>query len=531
MRIPAAVVLGGLLLVAFAPVAVQAQGAAAAPRVRVAGGMLEGTVAQSGVSMFRGIPFAAPPVGQLRWKAPQPVSAWKGVRPAAGFGPRCMQLPIFNDMQFRSNGVSEDCLYLNVWVPAGAKRGSKLPVLVYYYGGGNVAGDGSEYRYDGESMATKGIVAVTVNYRLGAFGFLAHPELTAESPHHASGNYGLLDQSAALRWVHDNIAAFGGDPARITIGGESAGSFAVSAQMASPLSRALIAGAIGESGAIVGGRTVPLAQAEASGQTFATSLGARSLAELRAIPADSLLRATGGANAFRFGVTVDGWFFPRTPDEIYTAGEQAHVPLLAGWNTQEGFWRQLLGEQEPTPENYTAALRKIFGDVTEPALKAFPGSTPEEVMASGTVLAGARFIAYGTWKWLELQGRTGKPVFRYLYARPRPATVAPSNTPPPTGAVHSAEIEYALGNLGSNKVFAWTPDDYEVSRVMQAYFVNFVKKGDPNGRGLPAWPASRGPDVQTMILDVHPHAQPEPYRNAFWFLDGFYAGQKVSQNR
>src|SRR5512140_3760303 len=222
MRISAAVVLGGLLLVAFAPVAVQAQGAAAAPRVRVAGGVLEGTVAPSGVSLFRGIPFAAPPVGQLRWKAPQPVPAWKGVRPAAAFGPRCMQLPIFNDMQFRSNGVSEDCLYLNVWVPAGAKRGSKLPVLVYYYGGGNVAGDGSEYRYDGESMATRGIVAVTVNYRLGAFGFMAHPELTKESAHHASGNYGLLDQVAALKWVQQNISAFGGDPRKVTIAGESA---------------------------------------------------------------------------------------------------------------------------------------------------------------------------------------------------------------------------------------------------------------------------------------------------------------------
>jgi para-nitrobenzyl esterase len=442
-----------------------------------------------------------------------------------------MQLPLFSDMQFRSNGVSEDCLYLNVWVPASAKPGSKLPVLVYYYGGGNVAGDGSEYRYDGESMATKGIVAVTVNYRLGVFGFMAHPELTAESPHHASGNYGLLDQSAALRWVHDNVAAFGGDPARITIGGESAGSFAVSAQMASPLSRALIAGAIGESGAIVGGRTAPLAQVEASGKAFGVSLGANSLAELRAIPADSLLRATSGANAFRFPVAIDGWFFPASPDEIYAAGLQARVPLLAGWNTQEGPWQMLLGKDEPTPQNWAAALQKQFGGEAESALKLLPGSTPEEVIASATVLAGARFIASGTWKWLELQTRTGKPVYRYLYARPRPATVEPSTTPAPTGAVHSAEIEYALGNLATNKVYAWTPDDYEVSRVMQAYFANFIRTGNPNGSALADWPAfHKGEDVQTMILDVHPHAAREPNRAMYVFLDR-QAGQKASPSR
>src|SRR3954470_20590645 len=246
----------------------------AAP-VKTASGPVSGTTEPGGIPVYRGIPFAAPPTGDLRWKPPQPAPAWKAVRKAEQFGPRCVQAPIFGDMNFRSSGMGEDCLYLNVWTPA-KSAAAKLPVLVYFYGGGFVAGDGSEPRYDGESMARKGIVALTVNYRLGVFGFLAHPELTKESPHHSSGNYTLLDQSAALVWVRDNIAAFGGDPRKVTIAGESAGSIAVSAQMASPLSKDLIAGAIGESGSIMGALApVPLALAEEQGVKFAASQGTK----------------------------------------------------------------------------------------------------------------------------------------------------------------------------------------------------------------------------------------------------------------
>ena len=220
--------------------------------VKIANGTLEGVADKTtGIRSFKGVPFGAPPVGDLRWKIPQPVKNWQGARKADKFGARCMQRNLFGDMNFRANGMSEDCLYLNVWTPAKTGR-EKLPVLVYFYGGGFMAGDGSEPRYDGESMARKGIVAITVNYRLGVFGFMAHPELTKESPNHASGNYALFDQRAALLWVQQNIAAFGGDPKRVTIAGESAGSIAVSAQMASPLSKNLIAGAIGESGSIMG---------------------------------------------------------------------------------------------------------------------------------------------------------------------------------------------------------------------------------------------------------------------------------------
>src|ERR1043165_2052284 len=286
----------------------------AADLVQTENGAVEGRGVQpSGVRIFRGIPFAQPPTGELRWREPQPVKNWKGVRQAVDFGPRCMQARIYDDMVFRSNGVSEDCLYLNVWTPAKSSR-ERLPVLVYFYGGGFVSVDGSEPRYDGESMAAKGIVVVTVNYRLGGFGFLSHPELTKESTHNASGNYGFLDQNAGLRWVQRNIANFGGDPKRVTIAGESAGSMSVSAHMASPLSKDLIAGAIGESGALTGTFSpVPLAKAEEEGSKFAASIGAQSLAALRAMPAQQILEPAykGGYAAInRFPIAIDGDFLP-----------------------------------------------------------------------------------------------------------------------------------------------------------------------------------------------------------------------------
>jgi para-nitrobenzyl esterase len=408
--------------------------------------------------------------------------------------------------------MSEDCLYLNVWTPSKSSR-DRLPVLVYFYGGGFIAGDGSEPRYDGEAMARKGIVAVTVNYRLGVFGFLAHPELTKESPHHASGNYGLLDQSAAIDWVRKNIAAFGGDPKKITIGGESAGSFSVSLQMASPLSRGSLAGAIGESGAIFG-RTLgatPLADAEKTGAAFGAQIGAPTLAELRALPAEKLLDLTK-SNPFRFGITVDGWFLPKPPLEIYSAGEQAHVPLLAGWNAAEGGTEGVLGRQPPTPENLEKAIRSLYKDRGDEAWRAYHATNEEEAKEASAALAGDRFIGYGTWKWTDLHGRTGgKPVYRYLYTHPRPGQ---------NGAFHSIEIEYALGNLDGNKVYQWTDDDRKVSATMQEYFANFIKKGDPNGPGLPEWPAAnRGAAVQLMRLDVTSHAEPEQHRARYLFLD------------
>lgn len=507
--------------------------------VKTANGVLEG-VNSSGISIFKGIPFAKPPVGDLRWREPQPAANWQGVRKADKFGPRAMQLPVFSDMIFRSDGVSEDCLYLNVWTPA-KSFSERLPVLVYFFGGGFRAGDGSEYRYDGESMARKGIVAVTVNYRLSVFGFFAHPELTKESSHHASGNYGLMDQSAALRWVQQNIAAFGGDPQKVTIAGESAGSFSVSAQMASPLSKNLIAGAIGESGSLLGLNTpMPLADAEKLGVQFAGSVGASSLAALRAIPAQQLLEAAEKPGAVRFPVTVDGYFFPKSPVQIYAAGEQAHVPLLAGWNSEEGNYRSILGQDAPTLDNYTKAMQKRYGEQSAAALKGYSASSDADVETIATKLASDQFIGYGTWKWCELHGQTGgKPVYRYYYTRPRPITklakakwlieagvqggrdsiTAANKAAAGRGAVHSAEIEYAMGNLPTNHVYDWQPEDFTISAILQEYFANFIKNGNPNGLGLPQWPAAAGNNISVMNIDVHTRAEPEKNRQGYLFFE------------
>lgn len=515
-------------------------------QVKTAQGMLEGTAAGS-IRMFRGVPFAQPPVGDLRWKAPQPPQAWKGVRKADGFGPRAMQLPLFGDMNFRSDGMAEDCLYLNIWTPDKARN---LPVLVYFYGGGLQAGDGSEPRYDGESMAQRGIVSVTVNYRLNVFGFLAHPELSAESPQKASGNYGLLDQWAALLWVQQNIAAFGGDPTRVTIAGESAGSMSVSAQMASPLSKNLFARAIGESGSLLGTFSpVPLAQAEASGKSFAEKLGAASLAELRALPAEKVLEGLKGPNTFRFGVTVDGYFFRKAPIEVYQAGEQASVPLLVGWNSQEMTGKALLGADAPTIANFEKAVRKAYPQAAqaEEVLKLYGPKTEAEAEQAATDLAGDRFLGFSTWKWYEMQRLTGgQPVYRYYYSRPRPQMVAAMGdaqpglaggvikgdgtgrrAPADRGAVHSAEIEYALGNLGSNRVYEWQPEDFAVSGIMQGFFANFIKTGNPNGPGLPKWlPATRTSVGEVMHIDVNTRSLPETHRNRYEWMDKLTFGTR-----
>lgn len=502
---------------AFASLPTASQAAPAqAPRAMTVTGVVEGAVLATGVASYKGIPYAAPPVGDLRWQAPQPAQAWRGVRPATQFGPRPIQLPLFADMVFRSDTGSEDCLYLNVWTPVKPARvkGAKLPVLVYFYGGGFAAGDSSEPRYDGAAMAAKGIVTVTVNYRLNVFGFLAHPELSAESPHKASGNYGLMDQAAALQWVNQNIAAFGGDPARVTIAGESAGSFSVSAQMISPLAKGLIAGAIGESGSLLGLHAPQtLADGERAGAAFAAKIGAADLAALRALPAQQLLDAIP-ATRTGFFVIEDGYVLPRSPELMYAAGQQARVPLLAGWNSHEGFYKQVLGQDEPTVDNFNTALQKLYGDQADAARLAYlgAGASADEVATAATSLASDRFISYGTWRWLDSHARnSGKPVYRYYYTRARPGD---------TGAAHSAEIEYALGNLDGNKTYAWTPEDRALSKQMQGYFANFIKTGNPNGRGLPKWPrAVPGAGSPVMLLDVEPRAIAAPDDARFEFQD------------
>ena len=498
-RIPAVAALAALAIGARPRDAVA--GVARAPRVRIAQGVLEGrwgNVEGTRVREFRGIPFAAPPVGALRWRPPAPATGWRGLRDARRFGPRCLQLPLISDMVFRSGGMSEDCLSLNVWAPAKSRwpvgRHAR-PVLLYFYGGGFVAGDASEPRYDGASLASRGIVVVTANYRLGVFGFFALPALAAESPQHAAGNYGLLDEVAALDWVRANIAAFGGDPRRITIGGESAGSISVSALMTSPLSKDSIAGAIGESGALIAPiAPLPLARAERQGRAFAASVGARSLAALRAMPAQTLLQATRSSpESAAFQPDVDGYFLTEDPQRTFARGAQARVPLLVGTNSEEASYRALLGASAPTPANYRRTLARRFGALAPRVAALYPGTDPATVRRSATALASDLFIAHSTWAWMDLQQRTGRaPVFFYWFDQARPPVRgAARSAGPGGGAVHSAEIEYALGNLDRNPVYAWTAADFEVSRIMEGYFARFIQTGDPNGTGLPSWPAVR----------------------------------------
>jgi para-nitrobenzyl esterase len=536
--------------------------ALAQDRVKTANGVIESTAApKDGVRSFKGIPFAQPPVGDLRWREPQPVKNWTGARNADDFGPACMQrLSPGADYWIRAKSMSEDCLYLNVWTPA--RSGSdRLPVLVYIFGGGFQNGDGSEPRYDGESMARKGIVAVSINYRTNVFGFFSHPELTKESPHHASGNQGLLDQTAALRWVQQNIAAFGGNPKRVTIAGESAGSISVSALMASPLSKNLMAGAIGESGAMITSLPPrPLADTEKDGVAFGERAGAPTLAALRALSAEKIQEvlappagagAPGGRGApgaprtpsLRFSTTLDGYFLPKTLAEIYEAGQQAKIPLLAGTNSEEQGARSVLGQSEPTVENFAAAIRKLYPDDADAVLKVYAPTTPDEVLQAATDLASARFISHSTWKWTELQMKTGgKPVYRYFYARVRPrylgmpgraAPQAPAGgragmTPSaPRGAAHSAEIQYAMGNLDLDNRYAWEPDDRKVSETMQGYFVNFIKTGNPNGPGLPNWPAyDAKTNYMRMRIDAVSKAEPEPDRARYLVLDAILGKQQ-----
>jgi len=427
---------------------------------------------------------------------------------------------VFGDMNSRSKGVSEDCLYLNVWTPA-KRNTTGLPVLVYFYGGGFVAGDGSEPRYDGAAMAKKGIVVVTVNYRLGLFGFFSHPDLSKESPYKASGNYGLLDQAFALKWVNKNIAAFGGDPKKVTIAGESAGSISVSAQMVSPLSKGLIAGAIGESGSGISAlAAVPLAEGEKQGVEFAKNAGYTSLAQLRAASTRELYEVYAESRRFGFPSVIDGYFYPKSMIEIFSAKEQAQVPLLLGWNSAE--IPGMAFTQGPiTEENLLKKVKEAYPNDWEEALKVYPHSNAKEIEWAATNLASDRFISYSTWKWFDMhRANSTQSVYRYLYSKLRPPLVDKTlssglaggtqrgnqgfQMPEPIGAPHACEIEYCMGNLDLVLEYAWTADDYKVSETMMNYFANFIKTGNPNGDKLPEWPAAKAAEKNppVMVLDT-----------------------------
>ncbi len=492
-------------------------------------GKVRGKLSADGqVRVFLGIPYAAPPVGELRWQPPQAAQKWHGVRDATNWGDRCVQTHPFDDMLFRDPGQSENCLNLNVWAPA--KHKGKLPVLVWIYGGGFTGGATSEPRQDGVHLAHKDVIVVSMNYRLGIFGFYVSPGLVAESSHHAAGNYGLMDQTAALRWVKKNIKRFGGDPNKVTIFGESAGSLSVAAQMASPLAQGLFVRAIGESGGIF---TRPrseyktLAEREKIDSAFAREvLGTSDLTKLRAMSwQDILAKLQAHQGRAPFWPDIDGRFLPENEEQIYAEGKQAHVPLLAGWNRDEP-WAGV--PREPvriTPQSFRAMAQQEFGPRAGEFLKLFPANTQAETDRSAIDLAGAKFITYSTWVWLQAQLKTGDaPVYRYHFMRPSPAD---KFHPAGSGAFHSDEIEYVFGTLNSRRGARWQPADYALSEQMQTYWTNFAKTGNPNGAGLPQWPQYDARDgYQTMNLDAQSEAKPAAHEARWEFLRSVWEGKQ-----
>ena len=522
-------------------------------QVKTQYGVLEG-IEEDGVKKFLGVPFAQAPVGELRWKAPQPVQAWEGIREAKAFSDDPMQLNVFGDMNFRGSGRSEDCLYLNIWTTAKTVADG-LPVLIYFNGGGLMAGSGSEPRYDGSSIAKEGVIGVTANYREGVFGFFAHPELTAASDYKGSGNYGFLDQVAAIKWVKENISAFGGNPDRITIVGESAGSFSVSLLMCSPLSKNLIAGAMLSSGAeVLPYEPSSQADADAAGAALLKEACIASLADAMALNADSLqklLPPKGMSN-----VVLDGYFMSESADAVFEKGEQAQVPLLAGWNSLEAHPMQAIQGQAPTLQNYKNALKVRFGDMTDEIFEAYGIATDEDVLSQkGFNLVSDLFTGFPTWKACDYHVRNSvQPVYRYHYMHPRPQVSAkmgdltgalaggvrekteeekkataqqPSIAP---GAVHSADIEYAMGTLDTNEYYDWQDEDYAISKLFLSYYANFCKTGNPNGEGLPQWSAITKDNIDAapvMIIDVESKEVASPEKeNAYRTLEKFYRSKK-----
>ncbi len=468
------------------------------------------TINDGKVNAFLGLPYAAPPVGEMRWKEPAAPAKWKGKRDATAFGAHCAQGHVFDDMVFQDKGDSEDCLFLNVYTPADAKKGAKLPVMFWIHGGGYSGGGSDEPRHNGDFLPLKGVVLVTINYRLGVFGFLATSELAKEG-NGVAGNYGLADMVAALQWVHANINEFGGDPGNVTIFGESAGSFAVSTLMASPAAQGLFAKAIGESGGAFSD-VLPTDTLDArlkKDDKWMASIGASSLADLRAMPADKILAAVAKARA-GFAPAVDGKILVEPPPVTYAAGKQAHVPLIAGWNRDEGSWMS----NGMTAVKWKGMAANMYKDRADDFMKVYPGETDEQAIESSGAYGGDAFIAFSTWKWLEAHRKTGdSPVYRYHFE----LRATPSKFHPGTWAFHSDDIEYVFGTLDTRP--GWTPsaDDRKLSEEMMGYWTNFAKTGDPNGPGLPTWP-KYDKDDSLIHLDSTITSGPDTLRPRYEFL-------------
>jgi para-nitrobenzyl esterase len=490
--------------------------AAQAKPVATETGLVQG-VTNGGLTVYKSVPFAAPPLGDLRWRAPQPAKRWTGVRKADHFAPACMQTGVSMPGEAPPQ-TSEDCLYLNIWTPAKAER---LPVIVWIYGGGFNNGSAAMPLYWGDRLARKGAIVVTFGYRVGPLGFLAHPDLTQESSGRSSGNYGLMDQIAALKWIQRNIAAFGGDPARVTIAGQSAGATCVSILMASPAAKGLFQRAIGESGGLF--EPIALApnwllkNAEQDGKTYAASLGASSLAALRAVPARDLFNAK--ANAISHPV-IEPIVLPQAPYDVFASGRQNDVPLLAGANEDEA--RALVQDLDAvTAKSYEAEITKHWGALPSPLYAQYPHATDAEAQQARLDFERDLRFAWDDWTWVKLQARTGRSAaYAYRFAHKPPF---PKNTPyAGWGASHFSELWYVFDHL-DQQAWAWTAADRQLADTMAAYWVNFAAKGDPNGPGLPEWPRFTKDEDRVLVLDYPVHTAPTPHRDALETFDGVYA--------
>ena len=475
--------------------ATQLVSATFAQQVLTESGTLSG-IRANGLNVYKGIPFAAPPVGDLRWRAPVHAAPWTGTRKADAFAPACMQAGVSMPGE-TPPAVSEDCLYLNIWTPAKAAH-EHLPVIVWIYGGGYINGSASMPLYWGDRLAQKGVIVVTIAYRLGPLGFLALPELTRESPHHSSGNYGLMDQIAALEWIQRNIAAFGGDPKCVTIAGQSSGAISVSILMASPLAKGLFQRAIGESGGLFEPLQLApkflLANAERDGEKYAVSLGAASLKELRRLPATLL---TGNAGGIVHAV-IEPYVLPHSPYEAFTSGQQNDVPLLIGSNAEEA--RALVDVTHETAATFDSDLEHSVGQLPPALVAAYPHATDEEARQAQLGLERDLRFGWDMWAWARLQAGTGQsPVFYYSFRQqpPFPAGSVYAGW----GASHFAELWYVFDHLDQSP-WNWTAADRKLAEEMSSYWVNFAKSGNPNGPGLPSWPAFTNAESKVQYLAI-----------------------------
>ena len=494
------------------PIIVSAQ----KPVITINSGAISG-IEKNGLMVFKGIPFAAPPVGNLRWKAPQPVKPWTNIKECTAFGPSPFQQSPFPFMCWSAEylipkePINEDCLYLNVWAPK--KTAQKKAVIVYIYGGGFMSGGAGCDIYDGAAVANKDVVFVSINYRVGVFGFLAHPELSKEAPYQSSGNYGLLDMVAALEWVRDNISAFGGDPSRVTIAGQSAGAFAVNFLCASPLTKGLIHGAIAESGGSILPSSIrpniQLKQAEQQGVEFAKTLGASSIQELRNKTSQEILASTGGLSA----PFEDGYFLPKSIFSIYDKNEQNDVPLLLGWNEDD----KIMGKPA-TAKDYVELIKKQFGKNTDAVLALYPGNTDEEAAKSQGDLSRDQTFAVQGFAWANIQSTNGKsPVYVYNFNRKLPASSPETNF----GAFHTGEVVYAYDNLFTVKR-PWEKADHDLAKSMSTYWTNFVKTGNPNNSSLVKWPAYKINTMQVLQLDKKIESSKLPTEKKLALLSSLY---------